>query len=62
MSAKTKALEGVLERFQGRQASRFQAVLAAAGAGFAVYKLLRSGSSADDEGDGAGAAEAEQSG
>ncbi|MBD0330870.1 MAG: hypothetical protein ICV64_12300 [Thermoleophilia bacterium] len=44
---KTKALEGVLERVQGRQASRLQASLAAAGAAVAVYRLLRSGSSDD---------------
>jgi hypothetical protein len=43
---KTAAVEGVVERLKGGQASRLQALVAAFAAGAAVYKLLRSG--ADD--------------
>jgi hypothetical protein len=43
------ALRGVAKRVQGRRASRFEALIAAAGTGFAVYRLLRSGSEDDPD-------------
>ena len=47
MAVKEKAVRGFAKRMQGREASRLEALIAGAAVGFAVYKLLRSGSDDD---------------
>ena len=49
MSLKSTAVQGVLERVKGGNATRMQALVAAIGAAAAVYKLLRSGG--DEQGE-----------